>query len=496
MTNTIFRLSKSQYLAGLQCPKALWLYRHRPDLKPPISEQKQWLFDSGHEVGNLAQDYFDGGYLIDEPYYETNKAIQSTNNAVASGNDVIFEATAASPDGAFSKIDIFQKINHSNHWDLIEVKQSTDVKDYHIDDISLQRYAFTNAGYKVRKSILMHLNREYVRYGDLDYKGLFLLDDCTEQVQSRMVRVPEYLANLLKIVNEPNEPIIRIGRHCRSPFECDYIPYCWQHVPEYSIFDVIRGAKLDGLISMDIFDIAGIPPGFHLTDRQLIDIRAFENRQVHIDHAKIQQFLDTLQYPLYYLDYETIFPAVPLFDNSSPYQQIPFQFSLHIQQQKGASVEHLEFLHTEVSDPRAEFTKALIESCDKNGSVVVYNKGFESRINRNLAVLFPQHQAFFEDINARMVDLLVPFKSRYLYHPKMNSSASIKKVLPAFVPDLDYDKLDISEGDAASRNYMKCLKGIVTEGEREKIYRDLRQYCEMDTLAEVKLVEKLYEYAG
>lgn len=493
MADKITRLSKSQYLTGLQCPKALWLYRHRPELAPPISEQKQWLFDSGNEVGALAQRYFDGGHLVDETYYETDKAIQSTRDAVATGHDIIFEATAASPEGAFSRIDIFKKIDRAGHWDLIEVKQSTGVKDYHIDDISLQRYAFVGAGYQVRKSILMHLNREYVRCGDLDLKGLFVLDECTEQAVSRMGRVRENLANLLKTANEPVEPCIRIGRHCRSPFECDYIPYCWQHVPEYSVFNVFGGSKLDGLLSMDILDIADIPPGFHLTDRQRIDIQAFENQQVHVDQARIDQFLDALQYPLYYLDYETIFPAVPLFDNSSPYQQIPFQFSLHVQKQEGGSLDHFEFLHTGTSDPRNELASALIEACGTNGSVVVYNKGFESRINRELASLSPQHTSLLEDINARMVDLLVPFKSRYLYHPEMMGSASIKKVLPAFVPELNYGGLAISDGDAASRNYTKCLKNMVSADEREEIYGDLRRYCEMDTLAEVKLIEKLYE---
>ena len=177
MNKRITRLFKSQYLKGLQCPKALWLYRHQPDLATPISEQKQWLFDSGHEVGIVAQSYFDSGYLIDEPYYEIDKAIKSTVNSVANGEEIIFEATACSDDGAYSKIDIFQKVTAANTWDLIEVKQSTGIQDYHLDDIALQRYAFTGAGYDVRRSILMHLNREYVRIGELDPQGLFVLED-------------------------------------------------------------------------------------------------------------------------------------------------------------------------------------------------------------------------------------------------------------------------------------------------------------------------------
>lgn len=211
MRNRIQRLSKSQFLKGLQCPKALWLYRHRPDLKPPILEQKQWLFDSCHEVGNLAQDYFENGQMIDEPYDGIDKAIESTNRSISDGRDVIFEATACSPDGVFSRIDILQKVNFTGNWDLIEVKQSTDVKDYHLDGIALQRYAFAGSGYDVRRSILMHLNREYVRKGELDLKKLFLLEDCMDWAQYRMSGIAPHLASLLDVVNQADEPSVPIG---------------------------------------------------------------------------------------------------------------------------------------------------------------------------------------------------------------------------------------------------------------------------------------------
>jgi len=442
----------------------------------------------------VAQSYFDSGHLIDEPYYAIDKAINSTVTAVADGCDVIYEATACSDDGAYSKIDVFQKVSGANTWDLIEVKQSTDIQDYHLDDIALQRYAFTGAGYDVRRSILMHLNREYVRIGELDPKRLFILGDCTELAEARMMSFPVKLAELFRVVNQTEEPKVQIGRHCKSPFECDYMDYCWRHVPEYSVFNVIKGAKLDGLLAMNVIDVADIPDSFHLTDRQRKDINAQLTQTAYVDKGRVRIFLGTLEYPLYYLDYETIFPALPLFDNSSPYQQIPFQFSLHIQKTPGGSVEHIEFLHTEATDPRPDFVQALIDSCGTSGSVVVYNEGFESRINRELAAFLPQFGSALEDINARMVDLLVPFRSRYLYHPKMLGSASIKRVLPAFVPGLNYDGMEISDGDMASREYQMCLRGIVTEPDKEKIYRDLRRYCEMDTYAEVKLIEKLYEY--
>ena len=493
MSKRIQRLSKSRYLQGLQCPKALWLYRHRPDLAPPISEQKQCLFDSGHEVGILAQEYFADGQLIDEPYYQIDKAIESTNRSIANGRAVIYEATACSSDGAYSRIDILRKINFTGNWDLIEVKQSTAVKDYHLDDVAFQRYAFVGAGYDIRRSILMHLNRDYVRIDQLIPKKMFLLEDCTDLAKSRMVGIASHLATLLGVVNQADEPPAPIGRHCRSPFECDYTEFCWQHVPEYSVFNVFSGAKLDSLLAKDIVDLSDLPAGFPLTDRQRIDIQAYENQSIHVDHSGIEDFLDRLEYPLYYLDYETIFPAIPLFSNSSPYQQIPFQFSLHIQQKRGGDLKHIEFLHTATGDPRFDFVNALIDSCGNAGSVIVYNMGFESRINRELSLTFPHLAAALDNINSRMVDLLVPFRSRTLYHPKMMGSASIKSVLPAFVPELAYDDLAISDGDMASRYYLKCLKKMVSGDKKNEIFENLKRYCEMDTYAEVRLMEKLYE---
>ena len=451
------------------------------------------MFDSGHEVGIVAQGYFDSGHLIDEPYYEIDKAIDSTIATVFSGHDVIYEATACSDDGACSKIDVFQKVTGANSWDLIEVKQSTDIQDYHLDDIALQRYAFTGAGYDVRKSILMYLNRDYVRIGELDPKRLFILGDCTELAEAKMMSVKAKLTELFKVVNKTEEPQVQIGRHCKSPFECDYMDYCWQYVPEYSVFNVIKGAKLDGLLAMNIIDVADIPDSFHLTDRQRKDINAYLTQTAYVDKGSIRNFLSALEYPLYYLDYETIFPALPLFDNSSPYQQIPFQFSLHIQKTPVGSLEHIEFLHTKATDPRPDLAKALIDSVGTSGSVVVYNMSFESSRNRELGAAYPQYNTALEAISSRMVDLLVPFRSRYLYHPKMLGSASIKRVLPAFAPELNYDGMEISDGDTASRKYQMCLRGMVTEVGMEKIYADLRQYCKMDTYAEVKLIEKLRE---
>jgi hypothetical protein len=461
---------------------------------PEITPAQQYLFDIGHEVGTLAQDYFNEGIEITEAYNQIDNAIRSTELAVANGSPVIFEATAGAG-GAYSRIDIFKRVDRTDAWDLIEVKASTGVRDYHIDDISLQRYAFIKAGYQIRKSILMHIDNTYVRSGALDVKRLFMQGDCTEIINANLDLVEDNVKRLVEMVNG-EEPAIDIGDHCLKPFACDYRHHCWQHIPEYSVYNVFIGQKRDAMLAQNIVNVADIPDGVDTTDRKRIDINAYKTRQVYIDTVAINHFLDTLVYPLYYLDYETIMPSVPLFDFTRPYQQIPFQFSLHVQQEKGGSLDHIEFLHIGSDDPRPSLVNAVVNNCGDNGSVIVYNKSFEARINNELAETFPEYQDRLNRINERMIDLLVPFRSRYLYHPDMKGSASLKSVLPAFVPHMRYDDLDIQDGNMASIAYMKCIKGELNDEEKNNIYQNLKTYCAMDTMAEALLINVLYEKAN
>lgn len=489
----ISRISKSQYIKGMQCQKALWFYRNRPELMPEISENQQALFNAGYEVGELAQKCFNNGIEIIEEYYKISEAIKSTEKAISDGYETIYEATACSDDGAFSKIDILNKVCGTDSWDLIEVKMSTSVKDYHINDMALQRYAFTGAGYKIRKSILMHINNQYVRYGGLDVNMLFQLEDRTEAVTKRMEDVKDNVIRFINMINSDKEPVMEPGDHCYFPFECDYTYHCMSHIPDYSVYNIFRrGIRLNALIDKGILEINDIPDNFNSTDRQYIDIDSFKNNRIYKNKDGIAAFLNAIEYPLYFLDYETINPAVPLFDNSRPYQQIPFQYSLHVQQEKNGKTEHIEFLHTGKEDPRPTFIKSLIANCGDKGSVIVYNKAFEQRINNELAIAFQEYETALENISDRMVDLLVPFRSRLIYHPEMKSSASLKSVLPAFVKDISYDDLEIADGGTASQLFLSCVKDAVSEDEKKKIYKNLREYCSQDTLAEVRLLEVLY----
>lgn len=487
-------ISKSQFLKGIQCTKALWYYRNRKDLAKEIDEAQQAIFDRGTDIGKLAHQYFKGGVEVEAEYWDIKTAVSITEDFVSKGQSIIFEAAAESEDGLYSKIDVLKKIKGKNEWDMIEVKGSASVKGYHISDMAAQRYAFEGAGYKIRKSILMHINSDYVRKGDLDIKELFHLEDCTAEVKEFMGEVGYTLPKLLSVLKKKKEPEVSIGSHCDNPFTCDYVDHCWKHIPDYSVYDVTSGKKLEALLDLGIVDVKKIPGDFKLGKLKAIDVDAYKSNKKNVDPKALKDWIGQLKYPLYFLDYETIGPAVPLFDGTSPFRQYPFQYSLHVQQNRGGSLEHREFLHTEQSDPRPSFVEQLISDCGKKGSIIVYNLSFEAGVNESLAKKYRKFASDLRAINERMVDLIIPFRSRHLYHPKQQGSASIKAALPAFVPDMSYEELDIPLGTEASRLGELIIAGQLPESDFDRVVNGLREYCKQDTFAMVRLLQVIYEH--
>ena len=458
----------------------------------------------GNEVGEIAKTYFENGVEVKENYWKTEKAIDSTKKFIEQGKKIIFEATAMHPvTGAFSKIDVLRKVPNTNEWDLIEVKSAANIKSYHIDDISFQYYVFHHAGYNIRRCFLMLLNRDYIRQGDIDPKGLLILEDITEKVVEKQNTTDVLATQLAVVPTQKNEPTIAIGSHCFTPFECDYKEHCWKHVPEYSIYNLLSKKKADGIYkTINSYNIKDIPVKLYPKNKKgeinlknKIDIESFKTDAKHIDKEGINSFLNELEYPLYYLDYEAISYAIPVFDGTSPYQAIPFQFSLHIRESLGAVLSSSGYLHRELSDPRRAFTEKLISDCDNKGSVVVFNKPYEKRINEGLAELYPQYADELEAINKRMIDLLIPFRKRFLYTSEQKSSCSIKNVLPAYYPrEKNYKDMEIADGLEASHRYLKFIHGKTDNNELDELWDSLYKYCKLDTKAMVKLVDKLNEF--
>lgn len=486
------QISKSQYLKGKQCSLNLWYALNRKDLTPPVDAAKQAMFDAGNEVGEWAKKYFPGGIEVTAPYYKTQEGADATTAFIAAGHGVIFEATAIHVlDGTHSRIDILRKVPGTDAWDMIEVKGSTGVKEYHHDDMSFQYRVFTGAGYRINRCLMMVINNQYVRDGAIDPQRLFKLEDITVAVWAKQPEVDGTVPALKTALDSKDEPQEKIGARCFKPFDCDYIGHCWQGVPDYNIYSVLTKTKADEVVeSLGSYEVKSLPAALMPKGAKGKDVNSYIKGAVYAEPDNIRRFLEGLQYPLYFLDYETIASAIPIFDGTRPFQTIPFQFSLHIEQTPGTELRHHEFLHKEQTDPRKAFIEALISLCGSSGSVVAYNQAFEKGVNESLKRDFPQHAAAIEAINARMADLLVPFKNRWLYHPSQNGSASIKKVLPAFT-DLSYDGMAIGNGQDASQKYLDFMQGKLTPEAIEVLWRGLTEYCGLDTLAMKALVDVL-----
>jgi len=485
-------LSKSQYMKGLQCPLALWYSMNRKDLGTDVSASDQARFDAGKEVGLLARQCFPDGIEIKSPSYDMANAVSRTNEAVKAGVKAIYEAAAANDrTGTQARIDILRKVDNTDMWDLIEVKSSTKPDDHHIQDMAFQYLVFTGAGYKIRSCILMCINNKYVRQGKIDPQGLFTMHDITAVVQYEQSNTEAVADQLFQVLERKSEFSKTIGRHCLDPHECSYKNHCWKHVPEYSIFDVFNADKVEAIAQrINSYKVEDIPDALIPNGAKAIDISCYKENRRQIDAAKIRGFLQTLQYPLYYLDYETLMSAIPFYDGTRPYQQVPFQFSLHVQREPGAELQHFEFIHKEKSDPRRSFVEYLIDVCGDAGSVICYFATFERTRNKELAEDFPEYASQINAINDRVVDLLTPFKNRSLYDPKQNGSASIKYVLPAF-SELSYKGLEVANGEQAVQAYMNFCKNELDEVELQKLWESLSIYCKLDTHAMTELVDIL-----
>jgi len=473
---------------GLDCVKAVWLKKHRKDLIPEYDDRTLQNFETGNEVQDLARSYYPNGILVNAEMWDVSGGAEKTE-ALIRTYDVLYEATAKTDNGCFCRIDVL--IRNGDSWNLIEIKSATEVKDYYIDDLSFQKYVFENAGYQIKNCKVLHLNNQYIRRGELNIRELFTEVDVTNMVCERQKDVEIYLKGMFSFLNSPDEPDVMLHSKCS---DCPFYHYCGKDVPEYSIFDLLSSKAADTFYnqtkSLKVEDVSED----WCTPKQLIDRAAYINKTLHIEKENIRAWLKTLEYPLYYLDYETIQCAIPMFDNSKPYQQIPFQFSLHIQDDPTTEPKHIEFLHQERSDPRRKLAEFLINSCGQKGSIIVYNKSFEMTRNKELAALFPDLADDLLAINNRVVDQLIPFRNRALYSYKQNSSASIKYVLPAF-SDLSYKDMNIANGSEAMGKYLEFLQGKQNKEESKQMFEDLLKYCGQDTYAMVILMDVLYDFA-
>lgn len=481
-------LSKSRHIKGLQCLKALWLTTHRPELKTEVSEQQQAVFDSGHEVGHWAQKLFPGGVEVPFDGHSLSDQVALTKKLIKEGTNTIFEA-AFSVNNTFVRADILHK--RQAGWLLAEVKAASDFKDAYLHDLAVQYHVLSACGLDVTKSMLLLIDTKYVRNGEIESEKLFKFADLTELVLELQADVGDQIALQQSVLAE-EEPSLDIGPYCLKPEECDFKCHCWAHIPEGSVFEFAGPGKPDSfaLYQQGYVLMEDVPKKL-LKPRQRQQAELLHSPDPHVDEKALKEFLDSLLWPLSFLDFETTFMTpMPLWDGTSPFQPVPFQFSLHVQDQPGGELRHHEFLAESRNDPRPEFLKALLSALPPYGSVLVWNKGFESGIMKGLSKAFPEASTALQDVQDRLVDLMVPFQGRKLYHGKMNGSYSIKKVLPALCPECSYEGLEIQSGDVAAASWLEM---VTTEDQdrREHLKVSLLRYCELDTLAMVKILNKV-----
>ncbi|MBI2661938.1 DUF2779 domain-containing protein [Candidatus Woesearchaeota archaeon] len=476
-------LTKSKYIIGLSCPKYLWMMFHELDKIPEPDLATEYIIQQGHIIGQLAKKLFPDGVDLPEDTKDFKINVQKTQELLKQ-RKIIFEAGIVAGE-LYARADILVPAG-KNEWDIVEVKASTQVKDEHIHDVSFQKHVYQLAGLKIRKCFLLHINNEFVKKGEIKPKELLTQEEITTEVNEAINGIQDRINYMTEVVNNKEPPKVHIGNGCKNGLEC-VSEDCWNFLPEGHVFDLYYGGKKSlELLEAEIFSIKDIPDTFKLNEKQEIQRKCANTEKVHINKEGIKKFLKGLKYPLYYLDFETFQTAVPLYDGTKPYQQIPFQFSLHVDD--GKKMRHFEYLHDSKDDPRKKFLQELKKVLGIEGSIIVFNQSFEIGRLKELAETFPEHKEWAESVIKRIVDLIVPFRNFDYYNPKQKGSCSIKDVLPAVVGK-SYKDMNINNGGLASVSYFESVFNNVEN--KEQIRKDLLEYCKLDTEGMVWIVDEL-----
>lgn len=489
------KLSKTDFLICVNCAKNAWLKIHKPEIYKlkGLSSFELNIIDTGNQIDELARKLFLGGVLV-----ESRDDTEKTTKLMIEKTPVIYQPIF-STDKFITACDIFVWNYKTDIYDLYEVKSSTSseeeggrkTEDY-IIDIAFQKNVLNDLGIKIGRLNLIRLNKEYTRVGDINLKELFFIEDFTDKVDEVLGEIKQKMDGAFEYLSKDKEPnghcdCIMRGRnsHCSTSW------YSNHDLPEYPVHAIARihKKKLTELVDSNIFSIHDVPDDFELSDNQRRQVDIAKSGKEYIDKNGIAEFFKTISYPLAFLDYETYPSAIPKYNGYRPYQQIPFQFSLHVIESPDGESIHYDFIYTEKGCPDEYFSEALKKHLPQNGSVVVWNQKFEKGINKQLGEHLPDYKNFMEDVNNRVVDLMVPFyaKTTMYDHPKFMGSASIKYVLPALVPHLSYKEMHIQEGGTASDTWNRIVSDEYSEEDKNMKIEALKEYCHLDTLAMVEI---------
>ena len=483
-------ISKSLYCNYVQCKKMIWLNKYKKE--EYVETKNNSVMENGNEVGDLARSYF-GNYSLVKYNEVLINMIMETKEYLKQKKKIICEASFKF-DNLFSSIDIL-KVDDDGV-SIYEVKSSTEVKDIYKDDASFQAYILRKLGYKVKSVNIMYLNSDYVLKDKLDLTKLFNIENITDLSIKKEKEIEENVKEINAILDSEEEVNEDIDVHCFKPYDCPFFKYCSRHLKENNVFEV-RGLNINKKIELykkgiiDYKDLLNEKLNKNYLEQ--IDFR-INNREPKINKEKIKEFLETLKFPIYFLDFETYQDAIPKYEGQRVYGKVPFQYSLHYYD-KDNNLKHKEFLSKEDIDPRRSLAEQLVKDIPKDVCVLAYNMSFEKTVIKNLAELYNDLREDLLKINENIKDLMVPFKNRDYYVKEMDGSYSIKYVLPALFkdePSLNYHNLDLVHNGSEAMDTFKKL-GSYSKEEREKVRESLLKYCELDTYAMVKIYERLKE---
>ena len=479
-------LTKSKFLNGLDSDALLWRVVNQPETIPPPDAFSQQIFESGTEVGIYAQQYFEDGIDLASLGFLDN--ITQTKVALTSRKP-IFEGGFLA--GRFYvRVDILVPAGN-DEWDIIEVKSSTKRKETHIHDLAFQRFVLEQSGMKIRDTKVMLVNNQYVRQGELSVSDLFYFENVNEQVSEFILKIPDLAQRMLAIIDLPACPEFKTEELLKGDYSNVFKDEFMANLPKGSVFELYRGRKkqMIDLWLSGIQLIKDLPVDEHTPERYRIQREAAVSGEPYINREQICSFIEGLEYPIYYLDFETFNPAIPPYDGTRPYMQIPFQYSLHIEHADG-TIEHREYLHTNPTDPRKPLFAQLHRDIGSTGTILAFYETFEKGRIKEWAQAAPEYLDRAEELTGRMQDLLTPFKQFYYYHPDQQGSCSIKKVLPV-MSDVSYKGMTISNGGEALSAYIKYFLNSEPHDDREQLIKDMLAYCELDTWAMVLILTRL-----
>ena len=481
------RISKSKFIAGCQCLKRLYLQVHQPELATEPDAAAETIMQQGHDVGMLARRLFPGGVEVCER--SLDQAIRATRELVANREiPAIFEGTFEDC-GVLVRVDVLHR-RADGRLRLIEVKSSASLKEEHLDDVAIQYRVLSRCGLDVGSCCLAHVNRSFVyRSGSVDPWRFFRIRNVTRQVARLQPKLTFQLRSAFTVLSMPKAPDIAPGKHCTSPVTCEFFDCCNPPRPDDHIgyLPRLHANAEEALEEMGVESIHDVPDDFELTEIQRRAVTCVQTGEPWFS-PELRDVLRELAYPLCFADFEAVNPAVPRFCGMRPYDHLPFQWSVHVQREPGAEPEHFEFLATDATDPRREFISSLCAVLGDSGSILVYSS-FESQRLSDLASWLPDFADRITALQGRLFDLL-PIVREHIYHPAFAGSYSMKSVLPALVPEMRYEGMEVADGQAAGIAWEALVRGGLDRGECDRVMRALLSYCAQDTLALFTIVQR------